>query len=148
MKRLFVMSLLLLSVAASAQVSVQDPWVRATVPAQKSTGAFMQLVSAGDARLIEVRSPVADSVEIHQMAMDGNVMKMRSIPFLALPAGKSVELKPGGYHVMLNGLHEQAKEGDLIPLTLIVENAAKKREVIEVKAVVRALAEAGAKTHQ
>jgi len=148
MKRLLVVSLLALSVTALAQVSVKDPWVRATVPTQKSTGAFMQLVSTGDAHLIAMRSPIADSVEIHQMAMDNNVMKMRPIPYLALPAGKTVELKPGGYHVMLNGLHQQVKEGDLIPLTLIVENAAKKREVVEVKAVVRPLAEAGTKAHQ
>ncbi|HEX7648154.1 MAG TPA: copper chaperone PCu(A)C [Noviherbaspirillum sp.] len=148
MKRLLVAPLLALSITALAQVSVKDPWVRATVPIQKSTGAFMQLVSAGDAQLIEVRSPVADSVEIHQMAMNNNVMKMRPIPYLALPAGKTVELKPGGYHVMLNGLHQQVKEGDLIPLTLIVENAEKKREVIEVKAVVRPLSDAGTKAHQ
>lgn len=107
----------------------------------------MQLVSAGEAQLIEVRSPVVDSVEIHQMAMENNVMRMRPIPYLTLPAGKAVELKPGGYHLMLNGLRQQAKEGDLIPLTLVIENAAKKCEVVEVKAVVRPLAEAGAKAH-
>jgi copper(I)-binding protein len=86
-----------------AQVTVKDPWVRATVPAQKATGAFMQITSAQDARLVEARSPVAGVVEVHEMVMEKEVMKMRAIKGLDLPAGKTVELKPGGYHVMLMG---------------------------------------------
>jgi copper(I)-binding protein len=78
-------------------------------------------------------------VEIHEMAMDGNVMKMRAIPGLELPAGKTVELKPGGYHVMLMDLKKELKAGDTVPLTLVVEGADKKRETIEVKATVKPL---------
>ena len=77
------------SLAAQAQVTVKDAWVRATVPQQKATGAFMQLQSAQDAKLLSAQSPVAGVVEVHEMAMDGGVMKMRAVPSLALPAGKA-----------------------------------------------------------
>ena len=128
---------------AQAQVAVKDPWVRATVSQQKATGAFMQITSAQDARLVEARSPVAGVVEVHEMKMEKDVMKMRALPEgLALPAGKSVELKPGGYHVMLMDLKQQVKEGDVVPLTLVVEDKDKKRSSIEVKAPAKPLATA------
>lgn len=79
------------------------------------------------------------------MSMDGGVMKMRAIPSLALPAGTTVALKPGGYHVMLMDLKQAMKPGDVVPLSLVVENAAGKRETIEVKAEVRAPGTAAAK---
>lgn len=129
-----------LALAAQAQVSVKEPWVRATVPQQKATGAFMQIVSARDARLVEASSPVAGIVEIHEMAMVQDVMKMRAIPGLDLPAGKPVELKPGGYHVMLMDLRAQVKEGDEVPLKLVVEGRDGKRQTLELKVPVRALA--------
>ena len=131
---------------AHAQVTVKDPWVRATVPAMKATGAFMQITSTQDARLVEVKSPVAGIVEIHEMAMEKDVMKMRALPDgLALPAGKAVELKSGGYHVMLMDLKQQMKEGDTVAMTLVVEGRDKKRSTIEVKATVKPLAAAPAK---
>ncbi len=128
---------LLLAVPAAAQVAVTDPWIRGTVPGQMATGAFMQLKSAQDAKLVEARSPVAGVVEIHEMKLENNVMRMRAVPALDLPAGRTVELKPGGYHVMLMDLKQQMKEGELVPVTLVVESAGK-REAIEVKATVRA----------
>jgi len=103
-KVLFGCALLVASLQASAQVDVSQAWVRATVAQQKATGAFLQLKAKSDSRLVEARSPVAGVVEIHEMAMDGSVMKMRAVPGLDLPAGKSVELKPGGYHIMLMDL--------------------------------------------
>ncbi len=130
---------LLLATAAFAQVNIKDPWVRATVPQQKATGAFMQITAAKDAKLVEAKSAAAAVVEIHEMAMENNVMKMRAIPGLALPAGKAVDLKPGGYHVMLIDLKAQIKAGDTIPVTLVVEGKDGKRETIEVKAAARAL---------
>jgi copper(I)-binding protein len=128
---------LLFSLPAWAQVTVTDPWIRGTVPGQMATGAFMKLKSASNARLVEARSPVAGVVEIHEMAMENNVMKMRAIPALDLPAGRSVELKPGGYHVMLMDLKRQVKEGETVPVTLVIESGGK-RETIEVQAPVRA----------
>ncbi|MBF8179268.1 copper chaperone PCu(A)C [Herminiimonas contaminans] len=121
-----------------AQVTVTDPWVRATVPTQKATGAFMQLTSKTDARLIEARSPGLVT-EIHEMAMKDDVMRMRQIDGLDLPAGKSVELKPGSYHVMFFDIKKQIKEGDVIPLTLVFESKDRKRETVELKVPARAL---------
>ena len=134
--------------SAFAQVMVKDPWVRATVPQQMATGAFMQLSAPAESRLVEVRSSVAGVVEIHEMAMEGNVMKMRAVPGVELPAGKTVELKPGGYHVMLMDLKKELKAGDTVPLTLVVEGADKKRMNIEVKAPVRALTTDAATMHK
>jgi hypothetical protein len=142
MKRLTLAALLFAAFPVMAQVTVKDPWVRATVSAQKATGAFMQITSAQDARLVEARSPVAGVVEVHEMVMEKDVMKMRAVKGLDLPAGKTVELKPGGYHVMLMDLKQQMKEGDTVPVTLVVEGKDKKRSTIEVKAPVKPLATA------
>ncbi len=140
MKRIFFASLLFLATAASlAQVQVKDPWVRATVPQQTATGAFMQLSSTADARLVSVSSPVAGLVELHEMRMENDVMKMRAVPGIDIPAGKGAELKPGGFHVMLMNLKSQMKEGDEVPITLVVEGRDKKRQTLEVKALVKAL---------
>jgi len=143
MKKVFALTLaaltLTLAATAHAQVTVKDPWVRATVPQQKSTGAFMQLTSAQPARLVSAQSPVAGVVEIHEMAMADNVMKMRAIPGLDLPAGKAVELKPGSYHVMLMDLKAPVKEGEIVPLTLVVEGKDGKKETLEIKAMARPL---------
>lgn len=129
----------LFSLSALADVSVAEPWVRATVPAQKATGAFMQLKSDADARLLSVASPVAGVVEIHEMVMDKDVMKMSPVPALDLPAGQAVELKPGGYHVMLMDLKGQVKEGDQVPLTLVIENKDGSRQTLELTAPARPL---------
>jgi copper(I)-binding protein len=141
MKRFAIASLLAVStLSAFGQVAVQEPWVRGTVPQQKATGAFMQLKAEKDSRLVSAKSPVAGVVEIHEMAMEKDVMKMRALPNgLELPAGKSVELKPGGYHVMLMDLKQQVKEGDTVPITLIVEGKDKKQTTIEIKVPVKAL---------
>jgi len=124
---------------ALAQVTVTAPWARATVPAQKSSGAFMQLQSAQDARLVGVTTPAADNAEIHQMAMSGTTMKMQQIDGLDLPAGKVVTLASGGYHLMLVGLKRQLKEGETIPLTLLIENKNKTRDTVTVKVPVKPL---------
>ncbi|MEI8157805.1 MAG: copper chaperone PCu(A)C, partial [Burkholderiales bacterium] len=83
-------------------VDVKDAWARATVPGQKATGAFMKLTAKEGTKLVAISSPVAGVGEVHEMKMEGDVMKMRAVTGgLDLPAGKAVELKPGGYHVML-----------------------------------------------
>ena len=125
--------------AAQAQVTVKDAWVRATVPQQKGTGAFMQLNAAKDSKLVSASSPVTPIVEVHEMTMQDNVMKMRQVQAVDLPAGKTVDLKPGGFHVMLMDLKQPMKAGDTVPLTLVFEGKDGQRETIEVKAPVRAL---------
>ena len=135
--------------SAQAQTRIADPWVRGTVAQQKATGLFVTLSSASGTRLVSASSPVAGVVEIHQMAMEGNVMKMRALSNgLELPAGKAVELKPGGYHVMLLDLKQPLLAGDTVPVTLVFEGADKKREVVEIKAPVRALGAAAADAHK
>ena len=112
-----------LALAAHAQVSVQDPWVRATVVQQKATGAFMRLESAQNTRLVAASSPLTPTVQVHEMALQGDVMKMRAIPSLDLPVGQTVELKPGGYHLMFMQLKAPLVAGSQIPVTLQFKNA-------------------------
>lgn len=129
----------MLATCAMAQVQVTDAWVRATVPQQQATGAFMQLRATQDSRLVAVRSPLTPNAEVHEMALENDVMKMRQVPAIALPAGKTVDLKPGGYHVMLLNLKQPVKAGDTVPLTLVFERANGQRETVEVQAPVRPL---------
>lgn len=132
-------SLLGLALQASAQTQVDDAWVRATVAGQQATGAFMTLTASTDSKLLAVQSPAAKIVQVHQSTMKNDVMSMQPVESVALPAGKAVSLDPHGYHVMLIDLVAQVKEGDTVPLTLIVENAKGEKESVEVQAPVRAL---------
>ncbi|AJA15370.1 copper chaperone PCu(A)C [Pseudomonas sp. YQ_6] len=133
-----------LALPAMAQTTVSDAWVRASVPHQQSTGAFMVLTASSDSKLVGVASPVAKTVQVHEMTMNGDVMGMREVKAIELPAGKAVTLDPNGLHVMLMGLHNQVKEGDKVPLTLTIEDAKGAKETLEVQAQVRALnADAG-----
>ena len=135
---LFLATLLLAS-AAQAEVTITDAWVRGTVPAQTSTGAYMKIKSTEDAKIVAASSPAAKMVEIHEMAMANGTMEMKSVEALALPAGKSVELKSGGYHVMMMGLAKPLKAGDKVPITFTVEGKGGKKTTVEVKADVRPL---------
>jgi len=124
---------------SNAPVKVEDAWVRATVPNQHATGVFMRLTSPEAGRLIAVESDAAKHVEVHEMAMQDDVMKMRQVPAIALPAGQPVELKPGGYHVMLIDLARQITPGDHIDVTLIVEDAKQQQHRVPVSVEARAL---------
>ena len=105
--------------AKAAAVEVRGAWVRATVPGQSGTGGFMSLRSSdGPLQLLGFTSPVAGSAELHEMAMDGNVMRMRPVASLDLPVGQAVELKPGGHHLMLMSLKAPLKAGTSVPLVL------------------------------
>jgi copper(I)-binding protein len=129
----------LISSAAFAQVTVGDPWIRATVPAQKTAGAFMQLRSPKATRLVDVQTPVAGRAEVHQMAMEGQTMRMQKVDGIDLPAGQTVNLASGGYHVMLFDLKQQLKDGEQVPLTLTFAGADKKRESVTVQVPVKPL---------
>lgn len=140
MKKTALLLTALLAVGAQAQTSVGEAWIRGTVPQQKTTGMFANITSAKGGKLVSASTPVAGVVEIHEMSMEGSIMKMRALPNgLDLPAGKAVALKPGGYHVMLMDLKQQLKEGDTVAVTLVVEGADKQRETIVVQAPVKAL---------
>lgn len=124
---------------AGAQTRVSDAWVRGTVAQQLGTGAFMRITSVQGGKLVAVQSPAARIAEVHEMVMQGDVMAMRAIEALELPAGRAVVLRPGGHHLMLMGLKQQLKPGDKVPLTLVVEGRDGKRETIELQADVRPL---------
>ena len=138
MKKLLSL-LLMAALPALAQVTVGEPWVRATVAAQKATGAFMTLTSAKNVKLVGVSSPAAGVLEVNEMKMENDMMRMRQIPALDLPAGKPVKLAPGGYHLMLLDLKQPLKDGDKIPLTLEIEDAQKVRSKVVVDAPVKPL---------
>jgi copper(I)-binding protein len=119
----------LFSTGALAQVTVLEPWVRATVPQQKAAGAFMRLQSATAQRLVGVSTPVAGRAELHEMAMENHTMRMRQVDGIDLPAGKPVNLASGSYHVMFFDLKRQLKEGETVPVTLVLQEGAKKSSV-------------------
>jgi periplasmic copper chaperone A len=123
------------AVSASAQnVTVTDAWARATVQGQKATGAFMKITAKDNAKLVSASSPSAGVVEIHEMKMEKDVMKMAALPNgLELPAGKAVELKPGGYHVMLMDLKAPLAKDSTVPLTLTVQDAKGVKSNIELQ---------------
>ena len=108
---------------ALAQVKVEGGWARATVQGQKATGAFMKLTAPQATRLVAVSTPVAGVAEIHEMKMEGSVMKMRALPALDLPANQVVELKPGSYHLMLMDLKAPLTKDASVALTLTFKDA-------------------------
>ncbi|MDP1900346.1 MAG: copper chaperone PCu(A)C [Rubrivivax sp.] len=124
---------------AQAGVKVEDAWVRGTVPRQQATGAFMRLTPEKSLRLVAASSPMAGMVEIHEMALENDVMRMRQVPGVDLAAGRTTELKPGGYHVMLMMLKGQIKGGDAVPITLVFEDDAKRRFTQDIVAPAAAL---------
>ena len=117
----------LLAGAAHAQtaapVAAEGAWARASVQGQKATGAFMRLTASEATRLVRAESPAAGVTEVHEMKMEGDVMKMRAMPFLDLPAGKTVELKPGGYHIMLLDLKAPLAKDTTVPVKLTFKDA-------------------------
>lgn len=125
--------------AQNSSVSVKNPWVRATVGPQKSTGAFMQIECKSPLSLVRVESDAAAMVEIHEMKMDGGVMKMREVEKLECAAGKLTELSPGGFHIMLMNVHKPVKEGDQVRLQLVFEDKQAKQSRVKVVAPVKAL---------
>ena len=129
------------SLAGAADIEVKSAWVRGTVPAQMMSGAFMEITSKSGATLVGVSTPAAEDAEVHEMRLEGGVMKMRPAPRLDLPAGKTVTLKPGGYHIMLMGLKRQLQVGDSVPITLKIANANRRVDTLVVNAEVRALTE-------
>lgn len=107
-----------LAQAPAVAIKVEGAWARASVPGQKGSGAFMKLTAPQGARLVGASSPAAGVAEVHEMKLDGDVMRMRAVPVLDLPAGQPVELKPGGYHVMLLDLKAPLVKDGTVPLTL------------------------------
>ena len=109
--------------ATTSPVKVEAAWIRASVAGQSGTGAFMRLTATEPMTLVGVASPVAGVAEVHEMKLEGDVMRMRAIPSLVLPAAKTVDLRPGGYHLMLMDLKAPLKPDTRVPLTLLLRDA-------------------------
>ena len=129
--------LLCLAMPAWAQVSVEQPWSRATPPGAKIGVGFMRLKNAGSAaaRVVGASSPVAGRVEMHVTTRDGDVMKMRQVESFDVPAGGAFELKPGGAHLMLMDLQRPLKQGEKVPLTLRLEKGGELKVELRVEAL-------------
>lgn len=140
LKALFATLAIASSTLYAQTVEVKDAWVRTTVQGQKATGAFMKITAKDGAQLVSASSPVAGVTEVHEMKMEGDVMKMRAVPALDLPAGKTVELKPGGYHVMLLDLKTALKKDSTVPLTLVFKDAKGVQSKVELKVPVATVA--------
>jgi len=106
--------------AARAQsVMVQQPWARATAPHAVTAAVYVTLTAGMVDRLIGGRTPVAARVQVHETVEDGGVMRMgEAVGGLPLSSGRKVALAPGGYHLMLVGMHHQLMPGESFPLTL------------------------------
>lgn len=123
----------------AAPVAVEGAWARASVQGQKSSGAFMKLTAREPLSLVGVSSPAAGLAEVHEMKMDGDVMRMRAVAGgLALAPGKVLELKPGGYHLMLHELKAPLKPGTTVPLTLLFKTAKGEERKLDVAVPVSA----------
>lgn len=132
------------AMAQDAAVKVDGAWARASVQGQKGTGAFMRLTAKDGARLVRAESPAAGVTEVHEMKMEGDIMKMRAVPVLDLPAGKTVELKPGGYHVMLLDLKAPLAKNTSVPITLVFQDAKGAESKLNLNVPVATSAPAGA----
>jgi len=103
--------------------AVENAWARASVPGQQSSGAYMSITAKEPTKLVSVSTPVAGVAEVHEMKMEGDVMRMRPAGAIDLPVGRPFELKPGSYHVMLQELKQPLAAGSTVPLTLVFRNA-------------------------
>lgn len=133
--------------AQTAPLAVEGAWARASVQGQSASGAFMKLTAREPLSLVGVSTPVAGVAEVHEMKMEGDVMKMRPLASLELPAGKAVELRPGGHHLMLMDLKAPLEAGTRVPLTLSLRDAAGKTSKLELSVPVLTRAPDGAPAH-
>ena len=140
----WLLSIALMAFATSIQaqdakvgaIKIENAYVRATAPGQPAAGAFMKIENSGAAdQLVSASSPAAGEVQLHQMSMEGNVMKMGQVKDIAVPANGSVDLKPGGYHIMLMNIKAPLKVGETVPVKLKFAKAGE----VEVKLPVNAV---------
>ena len=134
-----VLALGMMQHAVADDIEVRDAWVRGTVSAQKVSGAYMTISAKSDVRLTGASSSIAEVTELHEMLIENDVMKMRRIDGLDIPAGTTVEFKPQGHHIMLMGLKHALAEGDHVVLTVIYESADGSRVEKQINAPVRPL---------
>ncbi|MBM4189651.1 MAG: copper chaperone PCu(A)C [Betaproteobacteria bacterium] len=125
--------------ALADTVKISDPWARATAPGAPAAGAFMGLTADADMTLVAAESNVSKVVELHTMKMENGVMVMRAVPKIDLPKGQTVNLKPGGLHVMFIGLHAPLKAGEKVDITLRLKDSQGKEQRVPVTAEIRTM---------
>jgi copper(I)-binding protein len=126
--------------ASVGAIKIENAYTRATVPGQQVAGGFMKIENKGATdQLLSASSPVAGEVQLHEMAMDGNIMKMRQVKDIAVPAGGAVELKPGGLHLMFMNIKAPLAAGESVPVKLKFAKAGE----VEVKMPVNAMGQHG-----
>ena len=136
--------------ADAAHVKVENAWARASVPGQQASGAFMRLTAEEPLKLVGVETTAAGVAEVHEMKMEGDVMRMRAIEALDLPQGVAVDLKPGGYHLMLQQLKGPLVKDTQVPITLVFKDAKGEQSRLSLQVPVRMVAPgaAAAKGHE
>jgi copper(I)-binding protein len=123
------------AVAQTGSVEVKDAWARATPDRAENGAAYVTIASSVPDKLTGASTPVAAQAQMHQMTMDGGIMKMREMTSIDIPAGKPVTLKPGGVHLMLSGLKQPLRQGQSFPLTLDFEKAGKREVTVSIRGV-------------
>jgi copper(I)-binding protein len=132
----WLLSVLVIAGAAAAQtgqVEIKDAWARATPGKAENGAAYLTIETSTPDKLVAVSSPAAKKTGLHTMTMDGSVMKMRPLDGLEVPANQPVTLKPGGVHIMLQGLNEPLQAGKSFPLTLSFEKAGQRQVEVAVE---------------
>ena len=136
LKHVFIIiNLTCFSALVHADLRISDAWVKPTVSGQPVAGAYMTCTADKNMEVVEASSPVAGKTEIHSMSMEGNIMRMKRLERLPIKAGTSLQLKPGGLHIMLIKLKQQIREGDVIPISLIAQDGHGKKTTLSIKAV-------------
>ncbi|MBS4099319.1 MAG: copper chaperone PCu(A)C [Sulfuricella sp.] len=133
--------------AHADSVKIDRAWIRATAPGQPVAGGFLDLTADADMKLLGGSSPVSASLELHTMKMDNGVMVMRQLKDIALPKGQTVQLRPGGLHIMFIGLKKQIKEGDKVPVNLTLQNAVGKVQTVSLEVDAQRSADMGNMHH-
>lgn len=140
LKRYFaIFPILLIAQVNAGELLVSEAYIRGLPPGQTVTAAFMTIRNGydHDCRLLGADTPVADRAELHQHSHQGGVMSMRRVPGLSIPAGSQVNLKPGGYHLMLFGLKTPLVDGEAYPLSLLFETCPDVQLNVPVRDVLR-----------
>ena len=133
---LALVAALAVPMAAQAQsLKIEKPWARATAPGAAVGGGFLTVHNPGKSgdRLVAASSPVSARMELHEMAMEKDVMRMREVKAMEIPAGGTLELRPGGYHLMFMELKAPLKQGEKVPVTLKFEKAGEMKVELSVE---------------
>ncbi|BCM24500.1 copper chaperone PCu(A)C [Methyloradius palustris] len=136
-KWLIGFGLLMLATISHAEVTITHAWIRSTAPGQSVAAGYLKFVSDKDVTLISLSSPVANSVAVHEMIMNGDVMKMREVKQLNLKAGKAVELTPDSYHLMFNEIKHPIKDGEAVPVDFVFSGKDNIHSTVSIKIIAR-----------